>query len=186
LEGGAAWPCTNIKEFKDRIKPYVADAGIIPDALLNALEFDFGTYKTPLERSEHFSFYIGRSQVNAMSDFWKSTLHRLLSTYANCPRPRTRDGLVQLILDNLFDLHGFDDDQRSQDEHTDNRETVSSISDEPERKDRSTLDLNNNIRVMTSIFAPSDRLTGEEHEPFMHRKVRPTTPHGHISPRCPS
>ena len=31
------------------------------------------------------------------------------------------------------------------------------------------MDLTQSIRVMTSIFGPDDRLTGEENEPFLHR-----------------
>ena len=114
-----SWPCLCFAKLKDGLTPPNPHAGKIP---VNSLQTDIRIFATdakcsdrsngftPFERSEHFAFYTGSSQVEAMTDFWKSALHRILCCDAQCPRLKTRNGLTMLILDNLFGIHASDNE----------------------------------------------------------------------------
>jgi len=184
LETTEDWPCNrvgaNIMDVKEHIVPeHYDNCPPIPKGFAAALSTDFRKWSAE-EISEHFFFSIDPDEIKNFHVFWQLSLYRVLRQYAKCRRYRKSSiGRVHAVCAaNLMGEHANDDSEDEEFEENDETQkkdvetkptTHRSESHHSRSDHRQIPDLQKSIQAMTTAFPVTERVTGEETEPFFHR-----------------
>ena len=167
------WPFKNIVTYHTLLHPNThLDAGMLPITMATFLCDDIRTMATKDIRLDHAASNMMEDDINNYSLFWVDILYKILVVFTECKQTRGRNVHAKR---KAITKHIYECDEEENDMSTMIRTepVVDEISHErrpgEDVKVISKMDVNKSIQAMSFSIPQSERLTGEETDPFTDR-----------------